>query len=192
MKTRWGAVLFAVLMATPAIAGIYVDYDPTADVTKYKTFKWVDKPGTSLQYHDQLLHSRVKHRIESELTERGYVLDEADPDLLITYHASSKEEFSVNIASFGYAYGPSWAWDPYWHGAWGYGAGMSTTAASVRSYGVGTLLIDIVDAEKNQLIWRGSATGIVVPENPHKLGKKVLNSIEKIIAKWEKMKKKAQ
>jgi len=189
MKTRCAMILFALLMAAPAVAGIYVDYDPSADVTKIKTFKWVDKPGTSLQYHDQLLHSRVKQRIESELTERGYILDEADPDVLIAYHASSKEEFSVNVATLGYTYGPGWAWDPYWHGA--YGAG-TTTSATLRSYGVGTLLIDIVDAENKQLIWRGSATGIVVPENPHKLGKKVMNAIEKIIAKWEKMKRKGQ
>ena len=192
MGTRFATIFLVLSMAAPAVAGIYVDYDRSADFTRYKTFKWVDKPGTSLQDHDQLLHSRVKQRIESELTEAGLVLDEASPDLLVAYHASSKEEFAVDTAMFGYSFGPAWAWDPYWHGAWGYGTGMATMSTSVRSYGVGTLLIDVVDAEKKQLIWRGSATGIVVPENPHKLGKKVIKAIDKIIAKWDKMRRKGQ
>ena len=174
-------LLVLLLAAAPALAGdVYVDYDPSADFTKYKTFKWVDTPGTSLEYHNKLIHSRVKNYIEHLITEAGMVEAKEDPDLTITYHASSQEELSLDVAAYGYSWGASFMWDPYWGGA----AGVSTT---VRSYGVGTFMIDIVEADTKNLVWRGSVTGIVVPEDPRKVEKKIYKSIDKIVKKWQKM-----
>jgi len=50
----------------------------------------------------------------------------------------------------GYGYG--WGW-------YGYGGmGVSSSQTYVNEWNEGTLLIDIVEAAEEQLIWRGSAT----------------------------------
>ena len=183
MKSLSAAIVLVSLLAMPAAAGVYVDYDRTADLSKYKTFTWVDKPGTSLEYHNKLIHSRVKNKIEYLLTQGGMHEDDENPDLQVTYHASSEQEMSLDVAAYGYTWGPGWAWDPYWGGMWG----GETVSATVRSYGVGTFIIDIVDADDKMLIWRGTATGIVVPENPAKVEKKIYKAIDKMVKKWQKM-----
>jgi hypothetical protein len=48
--------------------------------------------------------------------------------------------------------------------SWGYGYrghGWGGSDLTVRSYTEGTLLIDIIDPAKNELIWRGTAVGAV-------------------------------
>lgn len=185
MTKRIATILIALLVAVPATAGVYVDYDRTADMKSFKTFKWIDKPGTSMEYQNKLLHSRLKNYIEYLLAQGGMHEADESPDLLVTYHVSSETEMSLDVASYGYTWGPSFAWDPYWHGAWA--GGMGVSSATVRNYQVGTLIIDIIRAEDKMLVWRGSATGIVVPENPEKLQKKIKKAVDKMVAKWQKM-----
>jgi hypothetical protein len=188
MRRLIAAAVVAALLVTPVLAGVYVDYDPSADLDSYRTFAWIDTPGTSLEYHNGLMHSRVKNYIEHLLTESGLVEDTENPDLNVTYHASSESEMSLDTTAFGYGWGVGFVWDPYWHGMWGMPGGMYAGSTTIRSYDVGTLIIDIVDAEKNELVWRGSATGIMVPEDPAKLQKKIKKNIDKMVKKWDRMK----
>ena len=57
------------------------------------------------------------------------------------------------------------------------------------TYTRGTLIVDIWDAAKRQLVWRGSATA-VIKENPQKAEKQIYKMLNKMVKKWEKMKKK--
>jgi hypothetical protein len=180
------------LLAAPVLAGgVYVDYDPNADLSSYGTFTWVDTPGTSLEYHNKLMHSRVKNYIEHLLTEAGLVEDDESPDLTVTYHASAQNEMALDVATYGYSWGPSFMWDPYWNSTWGTGT-VGMTSTTVRSYDVGTFIIDLVEADTKNLLWRGSATGIVVPEDPRKVEKKIYKSIDKMVNKFRKMKAKEE
>jgi hypothetical protein len=183
MRIRSVSILVVLfLAAAPVLArDVYVDYDPGADFSSYKTFQWVDTPGTSLEYHNQLIHSRVKNYIQELLSEAGLSEVAENPDLTVTYHASANQELSLDVSAYGYAWGPGFMWDPYWGGA----GGVSTT---VRSYGVGTFMVDLVEADGKKLVWRGSVTGIVVPEDPRKVEKKIYKAIDDIVKKWRKMK----
>jgi hypothetical protein len=184
---RTALFVMVLLLAAPALAGVYVDYDRTADLKSFKTFKWIDKPGTSMEYHNKLIHSRLKNYIEYLLSQGGMHEDTENPDLHVTYHVSSETEMSLDVSTYGYAWGPGFAWDPYWSGSWAHGGMVTAASTTVRSYDVGTLIIDIIRVEDNMLMWRGSATGIVVPENPEKLQKKIKKAVDKMIRKWEKM-----
>ena len=64
---------------------------------------------------------------------------------------------SLDTTNFGYGYGPGWYW----------GGGMGTTTTQVRTYTVGTLIVDIWDAKAKQLVWRGIASD-TLSENPQK------------------------
>ena len=173
--------LVAVLaIATPALAQeVHIDYDRWARFTTFKTFAWVDSPDSSLADISPLMHERIKTAIINQLASGRLKLAEADPDLYVTYHASTSEQLRISTVSLGYAYPGSWYWDPYWGGAY------STTTAS--TYTQGTLVVDIWDARAGTLVWRATALA-VISSDPEKNAKKIEKMCKKMAEKWQKMK----
>ncbi len=179
------AVILA--MAGCSSTTVHVDYDRNANPANYKTFWWAESPtGDDLSDANPLLHKRIVDYIEAKLQADGLVKDRENPDLYVTYYVATREELSLNTTTMGYGYGPGWAWDPYWYGAWGYGP--ANTSVNVTTYTKGTLVIDIWDAKEKQLVWRGTLEG-TVPDNPEKVPQMIFDGIDKIMAKWQKMKK---
>jgi hypothetical protein len=71
-------------------------------------------------------------------------------DFVVTYYVSLSSQLRMYSTGWGYGlgYGPYWRYGyGYWPG-WGY-AGVST-------YHESTVIIDIIDRAKGQLVWRGS------------------------------------
>jgi len=168
------------LGAAPVLAQeVHIDYDRAARLTTYKTFAWSDSPETSLTDTSDMMHDRVKKMIIDAFSAGRLKYVTSDPDLYVTYHTNSKEEFRINTASFGYGYPGNWQWDPSWSGSY--------SVSRVTPYTQGTLIIDIWDAREKTLIWRGSASAAVA-KNPEKNIKKVDKAIKKLIKKWQKMK----
>ncbi len=183
-----GAVLGITMSLVPATGQAtkaYVDYDRTADLSKYTTFAWADPPnGRNMEEDHPLLHMRVVTYINAKLRQGGLKMYPDDPDLYVTYYTSTSEQFRVDVMSNGYAYGPGWVWGGYW----GYSPGAVAVGSSVTSFDKGTLVIDIWDARTKQLVWRGMMKG-TVPKNPDKVSKMIYKGIDQIIARWQKMKK---
>ena len=66
-----------------------------------------------------------------------------------------------------YGFGDDWYW----------GGGMGSSTTQVRTYTQGSLIVDIWDAEKKQLVWRGIGSD-TVSSNPESNAKK----IDKVVA----------
>jgi len=177
--------LFAV--SSLGMAKVYVDYDRNAKFGSYKTFAWMDPNGYDLEDSHPLVHKRIVQYIEAKMKQGGLEEVTSNPDLLVTYYVSTKEETQINTVSMGYGYGPGWGWDPYWSGYWGAYPMGSTTYVS--TYTKGTLIIDIVDAKTKTLIFRGTSTQ-TVSDNPAKTEKKIFKGIDKIVKTYRKMRKK--
>ena len=71
----------------------------------------------------------------------------------------------------------------YWGG---YGGGYSTT---VSNYTEGTLVIDVWEAKKDQMIWRGIATA-TVGSSAGKNEKKLDKALAKMAKQYQKQQKK--
>ena len=91
---------------------VYIDYDREYDRSEVKTFRWKKTDDTSLAEVSPFLHSQIVNGIEYYLHQGGLHEVEADPDVFVTYHTSSKEEMSINTDHYGYGYGGGW----YGHG----------------------------------------------------------------------------
>ena len=118
------------------------------------------------------MDQRVISAIESELSSKGILEVESNPDMYVTYHASIREDKQYVTDNFGYGYGRRWS-----------GMGMGTSTTRAYTYTKGTLLVDLWDAKKEQLIWRGSATD-TVSDNPEKNSKKIHKAMEKLFKKF--------
>ena len=174
------AIALLALGVAPAMAQkVYIDWDKSVDFDKYETFAWAKTREVSLQDSSPLMHSRIKNAIEYQLTTGGMIEDFENPDVYVTYHGENETRMNVNTSNWGYGHGAGWGWDPYWGG----GYGSSTT--TVSQYEVGTLVIDIWDAETMQMIWRGSATK-AIPTKPKKQAKLIDDAVAKLAREWEK------
>jgi hypothetical protein len=177
------------LIAGPVFAQkVFIDYDKNYDFSSMETFAWSETSETSLEMADPMLHSRIVNGIEYYLSDAGLREVKENPDVYVTYHTSSKEEMSLNTTSFGYGYPGGMAWGGYggYYGGFYGGAGMGSSSTNVYTYEIGTLVVDVWDAETEQLVWRGTAAGITIVENPQKMQKKVDKALRKIVAKSQK------
>ena len=153
-----------------------VDYDRNADFSNISTYFWVEKDEKEISDLD---HRRIVAAVDQQLAAKGLKKVDADPDVGVIYYADDDEQVVIDTTTSGYGYGGGMYWDPYWGG----GMGMSTSTSRVRKYQEGTLLVDIYDAKKKELIWRGSITG-TLSDNPRENEKKVNKGLAKLFKKY--------
>ncbi len=132
-----------------------IDYDRSVDLGSFRTFGFVDEPGTDRAGYSTLMTTYFKDAVNREMQKRGYTYDAADPDLLVNFFSNVRDvsdlrprpRVMLGYGYYGYRRGLYSAWPVY-----------GPDVDSVQ-YKVGTANIDIVDAERMQLIWEGVAEG---------------------------------
>lgn len=139
------AILFAVGCSTVSYE---VDWDHQADFSRYRTFSWLDQKEleTAPKGVSPLVMQRLQREITANLAASG--LAEAprrQADLLVAVHTASRQRVTVH------AYG-GWG---YWRPWWGYGG------AYAHTWREGSVVLDLIDREKRQLVWRGIAEGAI-------------------------------
>ncbi|WP_129776536.1 DUF4136 domain-containing protein [Peristeroidobacter soli] len=153
------AALFAAGCATTSGPKTRIDYDKSADFSVYRTYGFPKETGTDRGGYSTLVTSYLKSAMSSQMEARGYKYSEDHPDLLVNFYMNTRERTeirpdaraSVGYGYYGYRYGLYNAWPMY-------------DEDRTVTYKVGTLNLDIVDAEKKQLVWEGVAEGRVSEE----------------------------
>jgi len=128
-----------------------VDYDKSVDFSVYRTFGFPKETGTDRGGYSTLVTSYFKSAVTTAMEARGYKYSEEHPDLLVNFFMNTRERTEVRPdpafwGYYGYRYGLYDPWPMY-------------DRDRTVTYKVGTINLDIVDAEKKQLIWEGVAEG---------------------------------
>ena len=94
--------------------------------------------------------------IGAEMNAKGMVISE-NPDVLVSMFTKSREKIDVYNNNY-------YGWYPYYYGGgyygggpYGYGFGYNNVYTSTE----GTLFIDLIDANKKELVWQGMGTGVL-------------------------------
>ena len=175
MQKRTMTVAIACVLASALVLAqkTSYDYDKSASFAGYKTY--AQKEGTKVG--QQLIDDRIVAAIDKELAAKGLTKSEANPDLVVVYHVAFDKEKDISTYSSGYGGG----YGPYGYG-WGGGWGGSTTNTTVRDILVGTMVIDMADANKKQVVWRGMGVKEVnTTANPEKRDKSINEAVKKIL-----------
>lgn len=152
---RWVLTMALALCIAACASGpkVRVDADPSANLSSYKTFAFFEELATDKSQYSTMITSRLKDATRRELKRRGYEEVEQNPTLLVNFNTNVENRTEVQSSPsasagfYGYRGGA--------YGAWGgYPADIYTT-----HYQEGTLVIDVVDAEKKQLVWQAVAQG---------------------------------
>jgi Domain of unknown function (DUF4136) len=178
MQTRLVTAGFIALLVPAAAMAqkVSYDYDKSATFATYKTY--AHKDGTKVG--QPLIDERIVAAIDAQMALKGFTKSEANPDVFVVYHVAFDKQKDISTFSSGYGGG----YGPY---GWGYGGGWGggTTTTQVRDILVGTLVVDLADAKKGQLAWRGMAVKEVQTQaNPEKRDKSINEAMKKIFKNY--------
>jgi hypothetical protein len=167
MQQRKIFALIAILFFSATVARadkVTADYDHTVNFAKFKTFMWIPDSGSSIPF----MKDRVMRSVNQKLTARGLREVSDGADLAVAANLATEEKHT---------------WDTYYSGGWDWGWGGGWATTTERTYEVGTLTVDMFDAQSKKLVWQGVATDRL-HSDPQKNTKDNAKSIEKMFEKF--------
>jgi uncharacterized protein DUF4136 len=161
-------LLLLVVWATTACAPspkIGYDFDRGTDFTSYHTYAWhtdrQERTGDR-RADSSAVDMRIRIAVGTQLRLKGYdALSAGRPDFYVAYHIGLKDSSPSMSEQY---YSDGMAGHAFSHSADTRTAGKPpSTVSEAPSYLTGSLLIDIIDASSQKLVWRGTAAGEVNP-----------------------------
>jgi Domain of unknown function (DUF4136) len=137
------------------------DFDHSVNFSQFRTFKWIRQPVTN----EPFAAERIMKAVNLQLTARGLreVTEGARADLAIGANLASEEKHT---------------WETYYSGSgWDWGPGWTTTVE--KTYEVGTLTVDVFDADNKKIVWQGISVD-TIPSKAEKRIKDRDKQIEKM------------
>ena len=151
LKITLALLLLGLVFTSCNSVRVASDYDREVNFSQYGSFAFF-KPGIDKAEISDLDKKRILRAIEAELLAKGFTKSE-NPDLLVSIFTKTKENINIYNQPYGYGYG--WGWHPYY---WRTGPNTVTSTTD------GTLYIDLIDAEKKELVWQGMGTAALASE----------------------------
>lgn len=160
---RWLlALLVLVLISACATSPrVSTDMDPRADLSRYQSYAFYEPLAMEESGYSTYLTEQIRTSIRRQMDARGYRFDPVNPDLRVNFQGIVRERtdvYSFPRSDFGYFYNyraHRYVGYPIWY-----------DQTQIRTYTEGTLTVDLVDAQRNHLVWTGSAIGRVVQRTP--------------------------
>jgi hypothetical protein len=175
--TRFASILVAALALGSGCSNVHVetDWDPEADFAALRTWAWLEHASQETDHpllKSPLLHERVQRAVEDELGMRGYRQVSANQaDFRVGYHMSLEQKLDVLTIDRMYGYG-----------RWG---GWTYPETYVTEYQEGTLILDVVDARRGKLAWRGwAARPIYEQPSPEESEKNIREAVAAILERY--------
>jgi hypothetical protein len=142
VTTRWTALAAGALVLSGCASMNVNSYlAPDAGLTAGSTYNWAStnprSTGDPRLDNNMFFEEAVQTAVEQRLTAKGFEKS-ASPDLLVHVHASITQEIVISGGERG---------------------GEPCEGCTPEVYDAGTLVIDLVDARTNRLVWRGWAVG---------------------------------
>jgi hypothetical protein len=145
-RSLYTSVGVALLFATASLAQqVKTDYDRSADFSQYKTYSW-----EKVQTPDPLWVGRTKDAVNAALAAKGWTQVDSGGQVAVVAVEMTKNQQTLN--TFYDGFGGGWGWRRFG------GGGLGEATTTTDTYKVGTLVVDLFDANSKKLIWRGSAS----------------------------------
>lgn len=159
-RRTWLTVMMAALLAACSSGPkVRADQDSHANFANYKTFTWLEsKPAADESVEaNTLVAQRARASLSAALQAKGYTLDEARPDVRVSYVLNVYERPKQSGLRLGIGAGGG-------SGNVAGGVGVSLPVGK-RKETVAAMTVDVFDAARNAPVWHGSSEKIVSGEN---------------------------
>lgn len=172
---RWPVLmLLAATVSACATMNVSSHVERDADFSKFRTWEWGKRdelPKTDPRLDSPTFQDYLQGAVERQFAQRR--LTRVDPgktpDLLVHYHANVSSRINANSSH--QAYGA--CYDPH-------------CTVRVMEQEVGTILVDVLDARTNRLVWRGWVQTNVdgVLKNERRLDRRIGKAVEEMFKQF--------
>lgn len=150
---------------------VRVDRDPASQPSQYRTFAFYEPSASQPARYSTLTAERLRAATRARLESLGYVYAEQAPEMRVNFVVAVQDRQDVRASTTTPRGVPVYR-------AWGGYVDLDTV-----HYKVGTLAIDLVDARRNALVWRGIAEGRLDEKALREPGDTVAQAVNAIFAK---------
>ena len=158
------------------------DYADGASFTGLQTYEWVDsdRSETGDPAIDNPLHAdRIRTSVDELMEDKGFRRSTAPgtPDFRLSYEMLATETTRTYYGTGSYGYRHRYGYGHFGHGFYG----PSFTEPALK----GTLLLNVIDAGSDEVIWRGWASGILPADpNPEDVDHYVAEAVQGILVQF--------
>ena len=161
--------------AAAAVAGLLLggcssmsvtrDFDDGYSFRGATGYAWLDAPVDATGINEEGAR-RVRAAVDAELSKRGFAqVPVGEADLVVAARGGTADRMVYD--TYGYGTGRWW--------------GYENTTAVQRTETEGELIVDIYDASRKELVWRGSATDALDPDaTPQERTAKVREAVSRL------------
>jgi hypothetical protein len=156
------AGLLLVVFATAAVAQqVHTDYDRHVDFSQFRTYSWA-----KIMTENPLWQRRIQDAVDKQLQAKGWQRVDTGGEVALTAVGAAKnqQEYQTFYDGFG-----GWRWG-------GFGDQATTTTVNYR---VGTLVVDMYNAQNKDLLWRGTSED-TLSDKPEKNEQKLNKAVSKM------------
>ena len=144
-------------------ASVQQDWDPDYDFTDLGSYGWL--PLRATPNIGEMRLKRLVAAIDAEMASKGMKLTADGPDVLLILHVVSETRLDL---------------DEY-----GYKAGWNTSTSSPSDLDQGSIMVDVLDAESREMVYRAVADGEVDPSStPEEQNKNFAKLAKKLFDKF--------
>ncbi|WP_339687465.1 DUF4136 domain-containing protein [uncultured Nonlabens sp.] len=176
MKKLFTLLAVIALLASCQTVRVSQDYALGTPFNNYQTYAYYKK-GVDEAKISELDKKRILRAIDTEMAAKGFTKSE-NPDLLVSIFTDSKERVDVYNNNWGWGFGYGWGWGG---GFWGNNMRNNVTRTTE-----GILYIDLIDAQKKELIWQGVGTA-PLKSTPEKKVERTNEIVKEILQQFPPM-----
>ena len=154
------------------------DYDRTVNFSGYKTFS-LYYLATSKTV-SELNEERLWNSVRAEMTKKGYVENDQQPDLVVNAVSILKDKKYISANSAFNGIGGAYRPYGYWRGG---GTASAHTTFQTNDFKQGSLHIEIIDFRTNKIVWEGTGKA-EFEKRPADPDKAITSAVNKILASF--------
>jgi len=157
---------------SPAVAATHSDFTKSYHLQTLKTFHFKQQHRISRDplADNDIWANDVRDAIRNELAEHQLIeATNGQPDFYVAFYVGLKDRYDIDAVGYGLPIYPGWR--GRW---WGWPSGYDAWAVP---YTESTVIVDVIDAHTNQLVWRGYDTDTLNTGNPDKTLTKAVDNV---------------
>jgi hypothetical protein len=121
---------------------------------------------------DQRVDQEVKRAVDEQLAQKGLIKVEKNADIQVVHYVAIHEEKSISLLGSAGRGGSGW---------WG----VDSVQGETYTIRIGTLVVDLYDPARHQLIWRGDVTKTIdLKKDPDKNYKNLQKAMAKLFKNY--------